>query len=218
MGFVGMAVTLVGIAISVLKRGGNAAANVGEETLIAGGSNLTVVTKCEKESVTRKVINKLSPNLRLHLPLNGLLLGIGGALGQGLGIVLSKQGMNYYSIAAKGTDVAGYIPFAATQMRIITGIIGFALIIFFTRRFRDFKDGFKNRKAVSAGSIFGPFVGVSLSLMAIQHTNTAVASTIMATTPIIILIPYILIYKKKITFIEVIGAILSVVGVSLFFL
>ncbi len=221
MGFVGMAVTLVGIAISVLKRGGNAVANVGEETLIAGGSNLTVVTKCEKESVTRKVINKLSPNLRLHLPLNGLLLGIGGALGQGLGIVLSKQGMNYYSIAAKGTDVAGYIPFAATQMRIITGIIGFALIIFFTRRFRDFKDGFKNRKAVSAtfaGSIFGPFVGVSLSLMAIQHTNTAVASTIMATTPIIILIPYILLYKKKITFIEVIGAILSVVGVSLFFL
>ncbi|MFA5848804.1 MAG: DMT family transporter [Bacteroidales bacterium] len=221
MGFVGMAVTLVGIAISVLKRGGNAAASVGEDTLIAGGSNLTVVTKYEKESVTRKVINKLSPNLRLHLPLKGLLLGIGGALGQGLGIVLSKQGMNYYSIAAKGTDVAGYIPFAATQMRIITGIIGFALIILFTRRFRDFKDGFKNRKAVSAtfaGSIFGPFVGVSLSLMAIQHTNTAVASTIMATTPIIILIPYILLYKKKITFVELIGAILSVVGVSLFFL
>jgi len=54
--------------------------------------------------------------------------------------------------------------------------------------------------------------------MAIQHTNTAVASTIMATTPIIILIPYILLYKKKITFVELIGAILSVVGVSLFFL
>jgi len=221
MGFVGMAVTLVGIAISVLKRGSNAAASVGEETLIAGGSNLTVVTRCEKESITRRVISKLSPNLRLHLPLNGLLLGIGGALGQGLGIVLSKQGMNYYNIAAKGTDVAGYIPFAATQMRIITGIIGFALIILLTKRFRDFKDGFKNRKAVSAtfaGSIFGPFVGVSLSLMAIQHTNTAVASTIMATTPIIILIPYILLYKKKITFVELIGAILSVVGVSLFFL
>jgi drug/metabolite transporter (DMT)-like permease len=54
--------------------------------------------------------------------------------------------------------------------------------------------------------------------MAIQHTNTAIASTIMATTPIIILIPYFFLYHKKITPVEVLGAVLSVVGVSLFFL
>lgn len=197
MGFAGMAVTLLGIAISVLKRG-------------AGNHD-----------TTQGIAGKLSPNLKLHLPVKGLLLGIGAALGQGLGIVLSKQGMNYYSISAQGTDVAQYIPFAATQMRIISGIIGFALIILLSGRTRQLIDGLKNKKGLSAtfaGSIFGPFIGVSLSLMAVQYTNTAIASTIMATTPIIILIPYVFIYKKKITFVELLGAVLSVGGVALFFL
>ena len=169
----------------------------------------------------KDIMGKMLPNVELNLPLKGILLGIGAALGQGLGIVLSKIGMNHYSIAAKGTEVASYIPFAATQMRIISGAIGFALIIIITRRTGTIWSGLKDKKAMGAtfmGAIFGPFVGVSLSLMAVQYTNTAVASTIMATTPIIILIPYILFYKKKITMVELAGAVLSVGGVALFFL
>lgn len=205
MGFLGMAVTLTGIAISILKKGGKTQpgdnGQIKDDTLIAGVSNMR--------------------GIHLHLPLKGVLLGLGGALGQGLGIVLSKIGMNHYADAAQGTEVASYIPFAATQMRIITGVIGFALIIFMTGRRALLTTGIKDRKAVAAifmGAIFGPFVGVSLSLMAVQHTNTAIASTIMATTPIIILIPYVLLYKKRISPIEILGAILSVAGVSLFFM
>jgi len=231
MGFLGMAVTLTGIAISILKKGAkaqpsgsqpssslsngsqsNGSEQIKDDTLVAGVSSMSVVT--DPGSSAKRGIH-------LHLPLKGVLLGLGGALGQGLGIVLSKIGMNHYAVASKGSQVADFIPFAATQMRIITGVIGFALIIFLTRRASVLTKGVKDRKAVSAvfmGAIFGPFIGVSLSLMAVQHTNTAVASTIMATTPIIILIPYVLLYKKKISFIEVLGAILSVVGVSLFFL
>lgn len=220
MGFLGMAVTLLGIAISILKRGSANGGKVSSgETLVAGTSNLTVVACCEKEK--KSFLKKITPDISLHLPLKGVLLGIGGALGQGLGIVLSKQGMNHYSVAAAGSEVASYIPFAATQMRIITGAIGFALIILLTKRVGVLRDGIKDKRAMGAifmGAIFGPFVGVSLSLMAVQYTNTAVASTIMATTPIIILIPYVLFYKRKVTFIEVLGAILSVGGVSLFFL
>jgi len=255
MGFVGMTVTLLGIAISVLKRSGT---KIEESTIVGGVSNIAVVTSCEKdgkgledgqsgaangqgesangkgEAVNAKrgviagvmsggknVVGKLIPNVELNLPLKGILLGIGAALGQGFGIVLSKIGMNHYSVAAKGTEVASYIPFAATQMRIISGAIGFALIILITRRTGTVWAGLKDKKAMGAtfmGAIFGPFVGVSLSLMAVQYTNTAIASTIMATTPIIILIPYILFYKKKITLVELAGAVLSVGGVALFFL
>jgi len=71
----------------------------------------------------------MMPNVELHLPMKGVLLGVGAALGQGFGIVLSKVGMNYYAISAEGTSVVEYIPFAATHMRIISGAIGFALII-----------------------------------------------------------------------------------------
>lgn len=240
MGLLGMSVTMTGIAISILKRGKKGAATSeqnGQEaggdisggkerdyTLVAGVSSMAVVTDpaFEGDGLGRSgLFGRIFSGVHLHLPLKGVLLGLGGALGQGLGIVLSKIGMNHYAIAAKGSQVADYIPFAATQMRIITGVIGFSLIIFLTRRAGVLKKGIKDRRAIAAifmGAIFGPFVGVSLSLMAVQHTNTAVASTIMATTPIIILIPYVLLYKKKISPIEILGAILSVVGVSLFFL
>jgi len=230
-GFLGMAVTLTGIAISVFRRG---------ESMVAGGSNL-VVAADDKSSLSgdksqiningstnqphiksiRQSDGKPGKKLMLNISARGLILGICGALGQGLGIVLSKQGMNHYSLSAQDVEVVKYIPFAATQIRIITGVIGFALIIILSGRTGNFFTGLKDRKGSTAtfiGSIFGPFVGVALSLMAVQYTNTAIASTIMATTPIIILIPYILIYKKKITPVEIFGAVLSVAGVSLFFM
>lgn len=208
MGALGMLVTLAGIGISILKKDPS-----GTDALVAGASNLTVVVP---EKAARK-----RPGLSVQLPLKGILLGIGGALGQGLGIVLSKKGMNFYEVSAAGSEVADFIPFAATQMRVITGIVGFALIIVLTGRLKATLAALKDRKSMGAvftGSIFGPFLGVSLSLMAVQYTSTAVASTIMATTPILILIPYTLLYKKKVTRAEVIGAVLSVAGVSLFFL
>lgn len=160
-------------------------------------------------------------SFQLNLSVRGLLFAFGGAFGQGLGIVLSKKGMLYYNqIEGLSQQTIDYIPFAATQMRIITGIIGFVLLMLLTNRIKDFKNALTNKKAMGAtfmGAIFGPFVGVSLSLMAVMYADTGVASTIMATTPIIILIPYVLIYKKRISTIEVLGAVISVVGVSLFF-
>jgi drug/metabolite transporter (DMT)-like permease len=67
-------------------------------------------------------------------------------------------------------------------------------------------------------TIFGPFVGVSLSLMAVQYTTTGIASTLMALTPVIIIIPSHFIYHQQISRKEILGAIIAVVGVSLFFI
>ena len=67
-------------------------------------------------------------------------------------------------------------------------------------------------------TISGPFIGVSLSLMAVNYTEAGIASTLMALTPIIILLPAYLFFKQKITWMEIIGAFISVIGVSLFFL
>jgi drug/metabolite transporter (DMT)-like permease len=52
----------------------------------------------------------------------------------------------------------------------------------------------------------------------VQHANTAVASTIMATVPILILLPEYFFLKRRITWEQVVGAVLSVGGVALFFL
>ena len=71
---------------------------------------------------------------------------------------------------------------------------------------------------VTLATITGPFIGVSLSLMAVQYTQAGIASTLMALTPAFIILPYSLIYKQKISFKEVIGTVVSLVGVAMFFL
>jgi drug/metabolite transporter (DMT)-like permease len=67
-------------------------------------------------------------------------------------------------------------------------------------------------------TLFGPFLGVSLSLMAVQYTNAGIASTLMALTPVIILFPYAFIYHQKIRPKEILGVLVSMAGVAMFFL
>ena len=67
-------------------------------------------------------------------------------------------------------------------------------------------------------TFFGPFLGVSLSLMAVQYAKAGIASTLMALTPVLIIVPYALIHKQKISVKEVIGTLITMVGVALFFL
>jgi drug/metabolite transporter (DMT)-like permease len=89
-----------------------------------------------------------------------------------------------------------------------------------TRRGKALVQSLSDRKAMASatvGSIFGPFVGVSLSLMAVQYTEAGIASTLMALTPIIILAPAYFFFRQKITLREIAGAVISVLGVSLFF-
>ena len=73
-------------------------------------------------------------------------------------------------------------------------------------------------KNMAIGSFFGLLFGVSLSQYSIVHTETGIASTIMSIVPILIIPPAILLYKQKVTRLEAIGAIVSVAGVSLFFI
>lgn len=146
---------------------------------------------------------------RLKFPIRGLVFAFIGALGQGGGIVLSKYGMGQYNA------------FAATQVRVIVSIIGFALIIIFLRRWKNVTSTFKNKPALRGivlGSIFGPFLGVSFSLLAVQNTNTGIASTIMAIVPVLIILPAVILYKQKVSLAEITGAFLSVFGVALFFI
>ena len=93
--------------------------------------------------------------------------------------------------------------------------------MYFQKEFYTLPIAFKNKKGMLAAvftTISGPFIGVSLSLMAVKYTEAGIASTLMALTPIIILLPSYLFFKQKITWMEIVGAFISVFGVSLFFL
>jgi len=139
----------------------------------------------------------------------GVLFALGGAAGQATGLVLSKKGMQ---------DMDA---FSATQIRIMAGVVGFSLIITAFRRWKRLFGSIRDSKAMKAsalGSLTGPFLGVSLSLLAVKHTDTGIAATLMALTPVLIIPPEILLRKEKIHVQEILGAAVSVAGVALFFL
>ena len=157
----------------------------------------------------------------LKLPLAGVLFAIGAAVCQGVGLVLSKIGMNHYE-ASLVTPLEGWLlPFHANFFRCVAGAIGFTLLMAWREGFKPLKRGVKDRKGVTAAvatTIFGPFVGVGASLLAVQYTAAGIASTLMALTPIIIILPAWWLFKQPITAKSLLGAVISVIGVSLFFL
>ena len=186
--WLGMFVTIAGIALSIVSK--------------SGGDH---------------------PGWHISLPWKGVLYGIGAGMGQGVGLVFSKLGMNYFmeTVDLDSAVEQFMVPFAATQIRAIIGVIGFIIILLATHQGNRLQRAVRDRKAMGAatvGTIFGPFLGVSFSLMAVQYTEAGIASTLMALTPIMILLPSYLLYKQRVTFREILGALISVVGVSLFFL
>ncbi|NVO18800.1 MAG: DMT family transporter [Bacteroidetes bacterium] len=147
--------------------------------------------------------------VKLAHPLKGIILALVAAMGQGIGLVLSKHGMQSYD------------PFSSSQIRVFAGFLGFALIFAILGKFRELPTSIRNKKAMiwlSVGSFFGPFLGVSFSMIAVQHTNAGIAQTIMSLVPVMIIPPSIIFGKEKPKFREILGAIIAVAGVSLFFL
>ena len=154
----------------------------------------------------------------LSLPLSGVLFAVAAAVCQGVGLVLSKIGMDHYDASSIPDWL---VPFSANFFRCVAGIVGFSLLLYLREGFSPLREALHDRKGMSvatATTIFGPFVGVGFSLMAVQYTSAGIASTLMALTPIIIILPSYWLFRQPITWRAVVGALISVVGVSLFFL
>jgi drug/metabolite transporter (DMT)-like permease len=141
--------------------------------------------------------------------LSGVALGFGGALGQAGGLVLSKLGMGTYNAVA------------ATQVRVLAGIAGYVLLFFALRWWPRVWPAMRDGKALgfaSLGAFFGPFLGVTLSLIAIQHTVAGVAASIMALTPVLIIPLVVLLRRERVGPGGIAGAAVAVSGVALLFL
>jgi len=173
-------------------------ANLLGMALVIGGISLVVLERSPDRS--RVVFSR---------PMRGVLAAFGGAVGQAVGLVLSKYGM-------QGRDA-----FAATQIRIIAGVAGFLVVItimgFWRRIGLALRDG-KAMGPITLGAFFGPFLGVSFSLLAVRHTATGIAATIMAIVPVLIIAPSVILFKEKVTIREVTGAVIAVAGVAALFL
>lgn len=193
----GMSVTTLGIALSILGRGRS------------------------EEAGKRRI--------HLNLPTSGVLYAIGAAVGQGLGLVLSAVGLKHYEASIRTLSLPSEtldgllqtLPFASTMIRAVAGLAGFVFILLVSRKGGALLRGVVDRRGMTmlvCAVFFGPFFGVSLSLMATQYTATGIAMTLMSLSPILILWPAHLFFGQRVTRKEVLGAVISVLGVSLFFI
>lgn len=144
----------------------------------------------------------------------GILFGILAALCQGVGIVLANKGFTYQQ---NGADLPF---FQATWLRMIcaTFVIYFITIVRgklfeYTKPILINKN--KGIKYTIAGTIFGPVIGVSLSMYAVSllHNKPSVAQTIFSLVPIFALPLAWLFYREKITAKSLSGALIAMTGV-----
>lgn len=140
----------------------------------------------------------------------GIVLGIGGALGQTFGLILSKKGLE-----------GGLSTLSGNLIRILCALIIVWLIALLRGRLVSTVKSLKFKKAsyaLLAGSFFGPFVGVWLSLIAIKYARIGIAATLMSTTPILLIPISYWMFKEKITIQTVLGTMIAVVGVAILIL
>jgi drug/metabolite transporter (DMT)-like permease len=144
-----------------------------------------------------------------HASISGIFFGFCGALGQAGGLVLSKLGMGSYDAVA------------ATQVRVLAGIAGYAVLFLLFRWWPRVGPALRDGRALSVaavGSFFGPCIGVSLSLYAVHRTVSGVAASIMALTPILLIPLVVLLRRERVGLGGVAGAGVAVAGVALLFL
>lgn len=152
-----------------------------------------------------------SPNTPHGHTKRGVLFGMLAGLGQATGLVLSKQGM-----------FGAFSPFQANAIRMFV-----ALLLTWTLTFIQGKAGatvttLRQKPGVirllALGALIGPVFGVSSSLLAVQHAEVGVASTLMALPPVILLPISYFIYKEKVGWQAVAGTVLAIAGVAVLFL
>jgi drug/metabolite transporter (DMT)-like permease len=142
----------------------------------------------------------------------GYFYGFMGALGQAAGLLFAK-------FAFDEGDING---FTATFIRIFASVL---LILPLSLLFRRYKNPVKiymsDRKAMKftlTGTILGPFLGITFSLIAVSHTKVGIASTLMSLMPVIMLPMVKYFYKEELSFRAVGGAVLACAGVAVLFL
>ncbi|MCU0345258.1 MAG: DMT family transporter [Ignavibacterium sp.] len=142
----------------------------------------------------------------------GIFYGFLGALGQATGLIFAKY-------AFEGGDLNG---FAASFVRLFSASLIIIPVASFFKKYKNpveiySKDKY-SAKVILIGTVFGPVLGITGSLIAIAYAKVGIASTLMATMPIIMLPISRFYFKEKLDWKAIVGAFVAVVGAAIIFL
>lgn len=166
-----------------------------------GGVMWLTISKKEKAKIPASSFGKVE---------KGIFYGILSALCQGAGLVLAKKGMT--------SSDATLAPVHATWIRMCIATLVIYLVTIFRGNLKAIHEPlFKNEnsgiKYAIAGTVFGPVIGVSLSMYSVSLIKVSVAQTIFSLVPVVILPLGYLFYREKISPKSILGALIAISGV-----
>ena len=138
----------------------------------------------------------------------GFIYALLAMLGESLGIVFTRLGS------------IDYDSFATIQVRTIPAILAFIFYISLKKERSNIKEGILNKKGmiyIVLGTIVAT-LGVTALVEAMKYANVGIVSTLAATSPILIIPISIIFFKEKVSILEGIGALISFVGITIFFI
>jgi drug/metabolite transporter (DMT)-like permease len=172
---------------------------------LAVGGVIWVVT--DRTGDTRMI--QLNHGNRYYLI--GVLCGLGGAIGQAVGLIMSKQGL-----------ADDFSPISGNVIRLISATLLIWIMTIVQGQTQNTLATLRRKphslKWITIGAVFGPFIGVSLSLLAVQKAPVGIASTLMQLTPIILLPIGYFVFHEQIGKRAVVGTVLAIVGTAAIFL
>ncbi|MEE8149449.1 MAG: DMT family transporter [candidate division Zixibacteria bacterium] len=170
-----------------------------------------IVLEGRPDNQERQEISKKHPDSGSYQ--KGVILALGASLGQAIGLVLAKEGMTN-----AGSEID---PMLASFVRMLIACAIIWIVSAFRGKLNEVAAIFTNKetfKFTLGGSMCGPFLGVWLSLLALNYISTGVAATLNATVPIIVIPIMYILYREKSSVRALAGALIAVLGVALLFI
>jgi drug/metabolite transporter (DMT)-like permease len=177
---------------------------VGIATTLAG---ITIVILEREEHSREELIPKRAKAW-------GVFLASVGAIGQGVGLVFAKKGIYL--------DLNMIVnPLSAALGRMVIGALFVWICALVVGKMPELRKALRNREGIeytAAGAFVGPFMGVTLSMVAVVYTQAGIAQTLMSLMPVFIIPVVWVLYRQKTSLRGILGAAVAVVGVAVLFL
>lgn len=144
----------------------------------------------------------------------GVIFALIGAIGQGVGLVLAKKGIDLNPNVTLN-------PLSAALMRLVLGALSIWLGILLAGKLPELRAAIKSREGMNntaLGALIGPFLGITLSMFAVTYTDAGIAQTLMSLMPVLIIPTVWIVYRQRTSWRGILGAIVAVIGVAILFL
>ncbi len=141
----------------------------------------------------------------------GILFGLGAALGQATGLLASKLGL-----------VGNFPALSGNMIRLTAAALVIWLLTLVQRQARsNFEALHAHPRAlglIAGGALFGPFIGVWLSLIAVQNAPLGITATLTSLSPILLLPIGHFLFQEHIGPKAILGTFLAISGTAILFL